>query len=177
MQFIFDHDTNALLPFLVSTGKYLQDALLPPGCNTELLLNKCKFILTELCTNGIKHSGVPQSTFRFYTEGSHLIIERRDSGQQFHPRVNNEKVPLPLPPSVDIITLTEDDINRLNMQRVNDYSIRLYVEEIPLRNPFKEQKINEHFGLIIICSSSDDFHYSYNAEERMNIFTALIKLE
>jgi hypothetical protein len=176
MQFIFNHDTNALLPFLLATGKYMQEQLLPAGCNAEAVLNRCKFILTELCTNGIKHAGVPASTFNFYIEDAHLIIERRDKGTQFHPRINGKTMPLPMPASVDIITITEDDINRLNLQRIHDYSIRLYVEEIPSKNDFAQQTINEHFGLIIICSSSDSFVYSYNAEEGVNIFTASIKI-
>jgi len=176
MQFIFNHDTNALLPFLLATGKCLRDDLLPGDYDNELLLGRCKFLLTELCTNGIKHAGVAASTFDIYTDNEHLIIERRDNGKPFHPRVNGETMPLPLPASVDVITLSEDDINRLNMQRLSDYCIRLYVEEIDLKKELRQQTINEHFGLIIICSSADDFTYTYDVEEGVNIFTAMLRL-
>ena len=176
MQFIFDNDTNSLLPFLLQAKHYILNELPAGNYDKEGILDRCRFIITELCTNAIKHSGEKQSEFNIYIENSHLIIERRDKGKQLHPIVNNQKTPLPLPDSMDLVTLTEDDINRLNMKRIDGYSVRFYVEEITATNSSKQQTVNEHFGLIIICQSSDKFTYSFHAPDSINVFTADIEL-
>ncbi len=174
MQFKFDHDTDTLVPFLLKAQQYIQDKLIPG--NNEELLNKCKFIITEFCINGIKHSGERQSFFDIYLDNRRLVIEKKDHGSPFRPKAYNKQMTLPLAETVDTIILMEDDYNRLNMQRIDEYSVRFYVENIHSAHTYKQQVINEHFGLIIICCSSDSFIYRHHAHDGLNIFTASIQL-
>ncbi len=177
MQFSFQHNTHALLPFLLKVNQYLQDKLPPGKYDKEAVLSKCKLIITELCTNSIKHSGLDESFFDITINGNRLIIKRSDKGIPFHPKIDGKKVALPLPGNIDIVTLTEDDINRLNMQRIDDYTARFYVENTSSGPSFKQDELNEHFGLIIICLSSDNFTYTYDVQETLNEFAAVIELE
>ena len=172
MQFVFEHNANALLPFLDEIGRHIH-TILPGSDDADILVHRCKFILTELCTNGIKHSGQPHSIFNIYVEDKHLVIQRKDRGMPFHPTAGKKGQPVYVQDVEGTITLTEDDINRLNMQRVDEHSVKFYVEEVPLTYIPGRQKMNEHFGLIIICRSSDRFVYS-RLPDGLNVFTVFV---
>jgi anti-sigma regulatory factor (Ser/Thr protein kinase) len=174
MEFIFHHSTDALLPFLIETGQHIEN-ILPQKNAGQILLHKCKFILTELCTNGIKHSGQPHSIFNIHVEHSDLVIERKDYGLPFHAG-KGRKDRLLLPHDVTgTVMLTEDDINRLNMQRIDEHSVRFFVEDVSEAYQPTNQTLNEHFGLIIICRSSTKFTYS-RLPDGLNVFAVFISI-
>jgi anti-sigma regulatory factor (Ser/Thr protein kinase) len=174
MEFIFEHDINGLLPFLMKVNRHIED-ILPGRDDYEVVLNRCKFILTELCTNSIKHSGLQQSTFHIYVKDGHLVLERKENGNPFLVNVGNKKVTLPLTHEFDTVILTQDDVNRLTMQRIDEHNVRFYVDEISAAPGFEQQMMNEHFGLIIICLSSDSFIYS-RTPGGQNVFTVSLKV-
>jgi anti-sigma regulatory factor (Ser/Thr protein kinase) len=174
MQFIFKHNASELLPFLIETGQHIQD-ILPMAIDTNNLLHKCKYIITELCTNAIKHSGLPQTTFDIYIENSHLIIKRYGSGLPFYANaVDNNR--LLIPHAVKgTVTLTEDDISKLCVQRIDEHSVRFFVEDANMPDIAERQSMGEHFGLIIICRSSDNFTYT-RLPDALNIFSVSIRI-
>ena len=173
MQFIFKHNTHALLPFLVEAGRYIETNL-ATGVH-DALLHKCKFVLTELCTNGIKHSGQPLSIFEITIEDKQLTIHRKDNGLPFKPGLGKNATLL-LPDKItDTIILTEDAINRLVMQQIDDYCVRFYVEEATDKKEDAIKTVGEHFGLIIICRSADNFIYTRHPNGE-NVFSVTLSL-
>ena len=176
MQFIFNNSTPSILPFLLQATQFIRQEVTLEGVQRELLLNHCKFIITEFCTNSIKHSGQPESIFNIYIDGDNLVIEKKDNGAPFSIRWKEHKLSFPLPEHIDTITLMEDDINRLRMQKLTINSVRFYTEQ-NTGNSDTAHFINEHFGLIIISLSSTRFTYTWDEVTRNNIFTATIHLQ
>ena len=149
--------------------------MLPEGDDAEALLHKCKFIITELCTNAIKHSGLQQTIFNIYIENNHLIIKRSGEGLPFYANTVNDNQLL-IPHAVtDTVILTEDDINKLCVQRIDEHSVRFYVEDTNTPSAEGQQSMGEHFGLIIICRSSDNFTYT-RQQDALNVFKVSLKI-
>jgi hypothetical protein len=175
MQFIFNNTTPSILPFLLQATQFIRQEVTLEGVQRELLLNHCKFIITEFCTNSIKHSGQPESIFNIYIDSDNLVIEKTDTGAPFYIRWKEHKLFFPLPEHIDTITLMEDDINRLRMQKLSSNSVRFYTE--PNTGNSAVTYVNEHFGLIIISLSSTRFIYTWDDVTCSNIFTATIHLQ
>ena len=173
MQFIFEHTAGALLPFLHKAGQHIKNTL--SNNVTEIVMHKCKFVLTELCTNGIKHSGEPQSIFDITISEKTITIQRTDAGAAFFPATLNQKQEASPNQSQGIITLSEDDINRLNMQPIDSKTVRFFVDEVPSTSKKNSPTLGEHFGLIIICQSSNNFTYTRlaNGENQFRVSIAL----
>jgi hypothetical protein len=176
MQFIFQHNTVSILPFVIKATHYIKENVVAGHGDKEQLLNRCKFIITELCTNAIKHSGRHESMLKVFTSGNQLIIERSDNGHPFFISLRNMQLSFPLPQEVGSVILMEDDINRLTMQRIHEYSARFWTEQVNAEEKIMQQTLSEHFGLIIICLSSDSFVYTHAPEHNTNTFTATINL-
>ncbi|HWB26333.1 MAG TPA: hypothetical protein VG738_12675 [Chitinophagaceae bacterium] len=175
MQFIFTHNASLIRPLLSEVLQYLEELLIVERTDTEDLLHRCKFIITELCTNAIKHSGEAKSILHIYTQEGTLIIKKTDTGKPFSSCMNNIDISFPLAPEIDTLVLMEDDINRLNLQRVDDYNATFYAEQLNL--PVAAGKrLNEHFGLVLICLSADSFTYTHDPYDGSNIFIASINL-
>jgi hypothetical protein len=173
MHFMFNHTFDALLPFLQETTQYIKSNI-PEGVG-EMVLHKSKFVLTELCTNGIKHAGVPQSSFDITIGYDCVAIVRKDLGE---PVYINAQPNNPSALSIDItsmVTLVEDDINRLMMQPTDSQSMRFFVEEVAGAAKKNGPTLVEHFGFIIICQSSSSFTYT-RLPTGENVFSVSIPL-
>lgn len=176
MQFTFTHNAAGILPFILQATQYIKDEYTSNHTAKEQLLNRCKFIITELCTNGIKHSARPDSTFNITAQDGSLVIERKDEGVPLNIAWQETTLQMPLPADINTITLMEDDINCLRMQKLHEYSVRFYTQPITPIALHKPPMLNEHFGLIIICLSADSFIYVHDAATGTNTFTATINL-
>lgn len=176
MQFTFTHSAAGILPFILKAVQHIKDEYIGNRADKEQLLNRCKFIITELCTNGIKHSGTQESIFTITTRDGNLIIERQDEGAPLSVTWKERKLRVPLPAEINTITIMEDDINCLRLQKLHEYSVRFYTQPITPMALQKPPKLNEHFGLIIICLSADSFIYVHNVAHGINTFTATINL-
>jgi len=175
MQFTFTHNAAGILPFVLITTQHIKDEYIGNRADKEQLLNRCKFIITELCTNGIKHSGRQESVFTITTHNGNLVIERQDDGPPLTVAWNNISLQVPLPEEIDTITVMEDDINCLQMQKLHKYSVKFYTQP---KDPMLQvpPTLNEHFGLVIICLSADSFIYVRSEATGTNTFTAIINL-
>lgn len=179
MQFSFRNKTGALLPFLKEVEFYVMERLYG-NSNIGTLLMRSKYILIEMCTNGIKHSGEDYSTFDVDIEEDNLFISKTDQGKPFAPKGKNGKKCMVFPPQ-DLqtklpVTIWEDDLNRLAAKKEQEDTLCFYVEETHHPAPELSSLLERHLGLIIICSASDVFHYRYEADKKLNIFTAKIAL-
>lgn len=175
MEFTFEHSASFILPLVHKVTGHIKEQVCDEQKGLEQLLNKCKFIITEFCTNAIKHSGQQQSGLNIYTANQHLFIERTDEGRPFSVKWKGSVLSFPLPEEVNVITLMEDDINCLRLKKINPNTAKFYTEQ-KAADHINSRHINEHFGLIIICTLCDEFVYTHNPANGSNIFTAKLKL-
>lgn len=175
MQFTFTHNAAGILPFIIKTTQYIKDECIGNHADKEQLLNRCKFIITELCTNGIKHTGAPESVFTIYMHQNSLVIERHDDGVPLGITWQERRIQVPIPKEINVITVMEDDINCLRMQKLQDYSVRFFTQP---KKPMLQvpPTLNEHFGLIIICLSANSLVYVHDAAAGTNTFTVTINV-
>jgi len=176
MQFTFTHNAAGILPFILKATQYIKDEYIGNRDDKEQLLNRCKFVITELCTNGIKHAGRAESVFTITMQDDSLLIARQDDGAPLNITWKETNLQVPLPEDISTVTLMEDDINCLRMQRLHAYSVKFYTQPITPIALHKPPKLNEHFGLIIICLSTDSFVYVRDEATGTNTFTATINL-
>ncbi|MBN9299901.1 MAG: hypothetical protein J0I41_23065 [Filimonas sp.] len=179
MQFSFKNKTGALLPFLKEVEFYLLERLYG-NSNLGTLLMRGKYILIEMCTNGIKHSGEAYSQFNIDIEDDKLFISKIDKGNPFTPKSKNGMACLVFPPqnlqTYKPVTIWEDDLNRLAVKKASEDTLVFYVEDINEPAPELASLLEKHLGLIIICRAADVLHYKYEPEQKLNIFTAKLQV-
>jgi hypothetical protein len=161
-QFIFDNHTANLTPFTKEILAYVAAQL--PTANEKLLF-RAKFVITELLTNALKHSGMGQSWLNITVDGKLLYITKKDLG-----------APLPLVAGIEHLPgdrspISCDAMHILYAVHGQGQEVHFICEEGNC-NELDIHEIIEHFGLIIITKSSDRFTYRYLNGE--NLFTVLM---
>jgi hypothetical protein len=149
---------------------------LPAGIEFDPVIQKCRWILTELITNAYKHSGKEEILLRVQFYPSHLSIVKEDGGVPLNFNLPNGKnICWPLSHlyfdrEFDIFS---DQLNILNVQINGKGNVLFSVRQSPSTES-AHQKMNEHFGLIIIASVCSEFTYTYEPETGRNIFKTTI---
>ncbi|WP_158827174.1 hypothetical protein [Mucilaginibacter lacusdianchii] len=165
-QFNFDNRTSSLTPLTQQVVNYLTGLLTPQQAASGILF-KAKFIVTELLTNALKHSAVSNASLDIIITDTHLEIIKTDTGQPL-PLINQTDLP------VDVKTaISQDFMHRLYAMPLSNGAISFFCEETSFDTPDINQ-INEHFGLLIITKTADEFMYWY--DEPVNVFCAKLVL-
>ncbi|MGZ3757572.1 MAG: ATP-binding protein [Mucilaginibacter sp.] len=129
------------------------------------ILFKAKVIITELLNNAIKHSGDTETTIDIIIEDQKITIKKTDNGPRFEPgslftfSIRGET-----------ITLSNDDLNSMYALVQNEHTIKFICAENTDKQVVDPNSINEHFGLLIIARSADEFIYRYDDKTSSNIF-------
>lgn len=132
------------------------------------LLFRSKYILTELLTNAIKHDH-GASRLKIEITDKAINVVKTDTGK-----------PLTLPtaskniPGVERI-VTADTMHTLYTNKQGQ-RLYFYCQQTPDHSVVVNNRLPEHFGLLIITKAADEFYYTYNHEEQLNTFSATIKL-
>lgn len=147
-----------------------------PGC--EMLVGKAKWIIIELLTNAAKHSGMNEISMDIAINENELIIEKTDNGNPLRLPVQNTTAQLVWPLKkipVGIINIHEDDMHTLYGQIDESGNVIFFAEvKNEAANRFPIENIAEHFGLLIITKSADNFTYQYDEKKRINSFKCII---
>ncbi|MCD8739489.1 hypothetical protein LT679_02645 [Mucilaginibacter roseus] len=167
-EFIFLNDSLVLTPSLKQVLAFLEDSTGASLVENYELHFKVKSITTELLTNGFKHSHANTVNLLVDIDSSHIIIQKYDSG----PPVTFGK-PGPVAGKVQ---LSYDIMCRLFANYTGEHNVSFSIEECTDDEIPDIESVTEHFGLLIIAKCADEFTYHYNAENRLNLFTAVIKL-
>lgn len=159
---------------LVASQQQILDFInsnLPGHANAANIGFKVKMILAELLNNALKHVGNAATTIHVFIDDENIKIEKSDYGNRFNPDglISNN------PPGVRVI-LCKDPLHYLYALIERPTLIRFFCEENNDSNAFDVNDIIEHFGLLIITKSSDEFSYRHDQASGLNTFAIQLKL-
>jgi anti-sigma regulatory factor (Ser/Thr protein kinase) len=169
---IFPNRAEKIYPFLQDVISFIERHIPEKA---EQVAFSIRVIITELLTNGIKHSRHEPSGIELNISPDLLIIKKIDNGEPF--QLKGPGMEWPLTDKVDNhVTIYADELNGLFAKIIAPYSLSFYAESYPT-NDERFLDISEHYGLVIICRASNSFVYQYNPRSQQNIFTATINLD
>ncbi|GAA4911848.1 hypothetical protein [Mucilaginibacter defluvii] len=167
-EFIFLNDSLVLTPSLKQVLAFLEDSAGATSVENYDLHFKVKSITTELLTNGFKHSHANTINILVDIDSNHVIIQKYDTG----PPVNFSKSA----PVIGKVQLSYDIMCRLFGTYKDEHNVTFSIEECADDEIPDIESITEHFGLLIIAKCADEFTYRYDADNSLNLFTAVINL-
>ena len=172
---VFEFDNSA--DKLVSSLQYMLDNIaggIPLHADPDDILFRCKAIITELLTNAIKHAGQSSTRFDIESDGAKLTICKTDTGMPMYlidGRSNGAGTQIP---ADNKHLISADPLSSLFAIWESENHIRFASEEGSLDDFLAVEQLAEHFGILIITNSSDEFTYTYDKKTRENIFRVRI---
>jgi anti-sigma regulatory factor (Ser/Thr protein kinase) len=147
----------------------------------ESVLSRIKWVIAELLTNAVKHSGQDESALKIRIGGSSLLLEKEDSGK---PLIltgqDSEKIIWPLEnlsPPIDF-PIYHNGMDSLCVRTDKAGRAVFFIEEMAdMEMPGLLTDTSEHFGLLIMTKASDEFSYEYDPMSKVNRFTCLFNLK
>lgn len=137
------------------------------------MLSKIKWVISEMISNAVKHSGVEECKLKIQIDEKHLVIEKEDKG---HPLVLGTKGheiiwPLKEKQRGSDFHICNNGMDMLKV-RINDLNRAIFfIEQLQdISMPELLVDTSEHFGLLIITKASDEFTYEYDSESNTNRF-------
>jgi hypothetical protein len=173
VEFQFDNSAGKL----VSSLEHMLGQItghIPSQADKEDILFRCKVIITELLTNAIKHAGKGGTRFDIEMDAQKLIICKTDTGMPLYlvnTRNNNTTKD---GAELNKRLISADFLNSLYAIWENENHIRFASEEGSLDDFLPVEQVMEHFGILIITRSSDEFTYTYDKAARSNVFRVRI---
>jgi two-component sensor histidine kinase len=146
---------------------------LPAGTAAEDIDFKVEIIVTELLTNALKHVKNAETLIRIYIDDNTLTIEKTDFGTPFNP---NNFIEILTHPAGYKALLTKDDLNAMYAIVESDNMVRFVCEESDDSQSLNLDDVMEHFGLLIITKSAEEFTYHFDSASGLNTFNVRLKL-
>lgn len=171
LEFKFNNSTDALIASLQHMLAYITD-IIPAEADNDDILFRCKVIITELLTNAIKHAGENITSFDIETDTRQLIIRKTDHGSPLYLVDMHDHSPADKPANKKLISA--DPLNSLYACWESESSIRFVSEEGSMDDFLAVEEVMEHFGILIISRSADEFTYTYDKEIGSNTFRVRI---
>ncbi|MGZ3767513.1 MAG: hypothetical protein ACXVB0_16410 [Mucilaginibacter sp.] len=171
LEFEFNNSTDALISSLQHMLGHITDGM-PAQADAEDILFRCKVIITELLTNAIKHGGKGSTSFNIEANDHHIIISKTDSGAPLYLINTHEHSVADKLEHKKLISA--DPLNSLYAAWESENRIRFTSEEGSMDDFLSVEAVMEHFGILIITRSSDEFTYTYHKDTDSNIFRVKI---
>ena len=166
-EFIFRNDATTLYATVLEIMSFIEEVT--SGADSQTT-SRCSIILTELLTNGIKHTGGSASYITVKKHEDSLHLTTSDQGNLFlAENEDRHQVGKSILLSADALSelyVVVEDHNKFRFMAL-DQAIG---DEIPVHG------LLEHYGLQMITKASDHFYYEYYPEEQLNIFRSVILL-
>jgi anti-sigma regulatory factor (Ser/Thr protein kinase) len=129
-----------------------------------------EMVIIELLTNAIKHTGDTEISVNISISNEHLTIEKSDYGNPFNPNGFLSR----LTNTGSKVQISRDDLYSIYALIETDNQARFICEENNTALSFTD--IIEHFGLLIITRSAEEFTYRYNPATGLNTFRVIMHL-
>jgi len=172
LEFEFDNKAGELVSSLEYMLGHIK-ACLPALAATEDVLFKCKVIITELLTNAIKHPGKGKTLFNIELNETSLAISKTDFGLPLY-LINTRNNSAKAIAETNKRLISADPLTSLYANWESENHIRFSTEEGSSDDSFSVEQVMEHFGMLIITRSSDEFTYAYHRNTRSNVFNVRI---
>lgn len=131
---------------------------------------KAEVIIIELLTNSLKHAGNTKTFIDVIIDKESILIKKKDFGNRFNP---GNITPQFITPGYKA-QLSKDDLHCMYAIVESEDQIRFTCEEINKEGPLAFNEIIEHFGLLIITKTADEFIYQYDNTSGLNCFNVRI---
>jgi hypothetical protein len=171
LEFEFNNSSDALISSLQYMLGHINENI-PANADVEDVLFRGKVIITELLTNAIKHAGNGGTLFVIETDGHNLTIQKTDNGSPLY--LVNTHNHSSIEEAENKKLISADPLNLLFAAWESENHIIFSCEESSIDTFLSVEQVMEHFGILIITRSSDEFTYTYNKESQSNIFTVKI---
>ena len=144
--------------------------------------SQVKWVITELLTNAVKHSGTGSCILTISVDEHTLKIEKLDKGKPLSLTEQNTGNVFTWP----IASLSQslefqiyhNGIDSLVVKAERDNHAKFYIEELESAEmPGLLIDTSEHFGLLIITKVSSEFSYEYDPATKVNRFVSLFNLK
>ncbi|WP_201747838.1 anti-sigma regulatory factor [Dyadobacter flavalbus] len=147
-----------------------------------LTLAKLKWIITELLTNAVKHSGMEECTLTFEHDTEQLVLEKEDTGKPLMLFENNsgKVITWPLSGLSEPLEfqIYHNGTDSLKVRSTEPDGAAFFVEHLDdVQMPGLLIDTSEHFGLLIMTKASDEFTYTYDPILKTNRFRSIIYLK
>jgi len=174
-EFAFTNNKGELALSVDKLLLFLEERLV--YCNNYThLISRSKWIITELLTNAYKHSSSPVIHFKVEIGQSTLFIKKIDQDEPFSITIDNRRKYFPLDFEEDRHILHKDDFTILYATLCTEDTLMFTVKDDVDITGKTVYGMGEHFGLIIITRSSDEFTYTYDSGTKTNIFSSKLNL-
>jgi hypothetical protein len=168
----FIPDTSAsLVPTLKGILEFVGKAL-ANAHDAENVLFKVKIIITELLNNALKHVKNSKTFIRVSVDDNNIHIIKQDIGSRL---VINELYLCQKKPAGQKVQISQDSLNSLYAIVETECQLKFVCEE-STSNDVDYDNLMEHFGLLIIAKTANDFTYTHNPDTFLNTFDVLIHL-
>lgn len=160
---------------LVGTMRHILDFVstnLPQQVAAENIYFKLKVITTELLSNALKHVTDAESAIQVYIDHEQVVIQKTDHGTPFKPINGTFSANAP---AGHIIPISSDAMHRVYAVVENGSTVRFACDEHNTNKPIDINEVSEHFGLLIITKTADQFTYAYDAASGLNTFNVSLK--
>ncbi|WP_157488102.1 anti-sigma regulatory factor [Dyadobacter crusticola] len=179
---VFRCDLQGISDMLNSCMEYVEQSSVPTNDLTEDLRSRFKWVVTEMLTNAIKHSGVPECAVLIRNDQEKLVLEKADTGLPLTIKLENGagKVSWPLESIMPPVAfeIYQNGIESLQLTAPSTTRAVFSVKEMQHSDqPVISESTTEHFGLLILTKASDAFEYEYEAKTGTNTFRCIFNLK
>ncbi|QRQ99578.1 ATP-binding protein [Dyadobacter sandarakinus] len=148
----------------------------------EEVLSKIKWVITEMLTNAVKHSGVDQCMLTIHLDTGKLVLEKEDQGEPLTlvetPGGNKVIWPLAQLNGNVNFQIYHNGEESLRVRTNNAKTAFFFTEQLEGNHaPELFFDTSEHFGLLIMVKASEEFTYEYDPESRTNRFRTTFNLK
>jgi len=167
----FIPDTSAsLVPILNEILEFVSKTL-ADSPNPEKALFKVKIIVTELLNNALKHVKNSKTFIRVSVDDNNIHVIKQDIGTRL---VINDLYLCQKRAAGQKFQISNDSLNSLYAIIESECQLKFVCEE-STNNEIDYDNLMEHFGLLIITKTANDFTYTHNPETLLNTFDVLIE--
>jgi anti-sigma regulatory factor (Ser/Thr protein kinase) len=168
-KFVFPNQAHQLFTSLRQILDFVSENL-PFNIDAAAVNFKLKVVITELLNNAVKHAGNSETAIHVHIDHENIKIEKTDFGNPFNPNGLFKKA------TGQKAQLSQDALHRIYAVIESENFARFICEEIDNEELLDVNNLSEHFGLLIITKSADEFTYKYDPSSGLNTFIVHLKL-
>ncbi|WP_353720648.1 anti-sigma regulatory factor [Dyadobacter sp. 676] len=146
----------------------------------EDLMAKIKWVIMELLTNAVKHSGERETVLKIGLTADALILEKEDYGK---PLIlvgqDKKKIMWPLEHLARPVDfpIYHNGMDSLCVRTDQSGRAVFFIEQLAeMEMPALLSDTSEHFGLLIMTKASDEFAYEHDPDTGLNRFISIFYL-
>lgn len=179
IKIVFDCNREGIPGTLNVCLSHIRDKAGTPSLD-EGLLAKIKWVIMELLTNAVKHSGERESVIKIGFSHDAVVLEKEDYGK---PLVlvaqDKKKIMWPLEDVVRPVDfpIYHNGMDSLCVRTDASGKATFFIEALAeMEMPALLSDTSEHFGLLIMTKASDEFAYEHHPATGLNRFISTFYL-